>query len=79
MPDLPRIRSGEKRGMRKDGTRATESAAARGDGEGGTGNGDELWKVQCDEARIVESVIEMVEIVVFAVGFVLSALIVDEL
>jgi len=59
----------------------TIKSVAKSEGvvEGGTGNGDELWKVQCDEARIVESVIEMVEIVVFAVGFVIGALIVDEL
>ena len=79
MSELSRIRSGEKRHVQKDTEISTQPAASRRYGKGGTGNGDELWEVQRDEARIVESVLEMVEIVVFAVGFVIGALIVDEL
>ena len=79
MSELPRIRAGEKRHARKGTETTTQSTDSRRYGKGGTGNGDELWEVQRDEARIVESVIEMVEIVVFAVGFVIGALIVDEL
>lgn len=79
MSELSIIRAGENRHVRKDAETSAQPAASRRYGKGGTGDGDELWKVQRDEARIVESVIEMVEIVVFAVGFVIGALIVDEL